>query len=100
MKAPKFSLVARREIIEALRWWKEHRDKNPNRLRDDLRRAYALLSGSPLVGAAAPGAPTESRIRFIYLRGSRYLLYYSVQEDQVEVLRFWQASRGVRPFGR
>ena len=56
------------------------------------------LTNSPGVGALAPGAPPESGIRFMYLRGSRYLLYYSVLGEQVEVLRFWQASQAERPY--
>ena len=99
MKPPRFSADARREIRQALRWWKEHRDKNPKRLSKDLRRAYTLLTSAPLaVGALAPDVPPESGIRFMYLRRSRYLLYYSVHEDHVEVLRFWQSSQDGRPF--
>jgi plasmid stabilization system protein ParE len=98
MKLIKFSPEARDEILAALRWWSLNRDKAPHRLRQDLRRALRILAVSPGVGAAAPEAPPESGIRFLYLRGSRYLLYYSVNAEQVEVLRFWQASQVKRPF--
>jgi plasmid stabilization system protein ParE len=84
---PRLSRQARQEIKKELRWWKENREKNPLLLKRELRRAYTLLGHSPLaVGALAPDAPPERGIRFMFFRGSRYLLYYSVLDDQVEIL--------------
>ena len=98
MKRVKLSLDAREEIRAAMAWWKLNRAKGPRLLRDELRSAFALLAAHPLVGKRAVGAPETSGIRFLLLRGSRFLVYYSVHEEDVEVLAFWHASRGTRPF--
>ena len=98
MKRIKVSPEAREEIRGAVAWWKTNRPKGPHLLRDELRGAFTLLAAHPLAGHAAPGAPASSGIRFLLLRGSRFLVYYSVHEEDVEVLRFWHTSRGTRPF--
>jgi plasmid stabilization system protein ParE len=98
MKHVKLSPEAREEIRGAVSWWKANRPKGPRLLRDELRTAFTLLEAQPLAGLAAPGAPESSGIRFLLLRGSRFLLYYSVHEEDVEVLRLWHTSRGTRPF--
>ena len=96
MKRVKVSPEAREEIRGAVVWWKANRPKGPTVFSDELRRAISLLQGSPEIGALAPGVPRDSGVRFVRLRATRYLLYYSFHEGEVELLRLWHTSRGQR----
>jgi plasmid stabilization system protein ParE len=48
------------------------------------------------MGAAALHVGARE-IRRLLLRGTRYFIYYSVHDADVEVLRLWHVSRGARP---
>ena len=89
---------AAREIAEAGDWWQENRPAAPAALEDELRRAFALLSQHPSVGARATNAKLPG-VRRMYLSRIRYHLYYRVRSapEAVEVLALWHSSRGSDP---
>lgn len=92
----KLSPQARSDIRTAHAWWKANRPAAPHLLRDELRKAFDLLREQPQLGGSALDVGAHG-IRRIYLRGTRYFLYYSVHEEAIEVLRLWHASRGKKP---
>ncbi len=87
-----------REIAEAGNWWQANRPAAPTAFEDELRRAFALISQYPSVGAQALNANLTG-VRRIYLSRIRYHLYYRVRSapEPVEVLALWHASRGSDP---
>ena len=89
---------AAREIAEAWNWWQANRPAAPAALEEELRRAFALISEHPSVGARAANAKLKG-VRRIYLSRVRYHLYYRVRPapETVEVLALWHASRGSHP---
>jgi plasmid stabilization system protein ParE len=92
----KIAPQALRDIRMADGWWKANRPSAPDMLSVELEDALRLLSAQPLAGVAL-AHPQYGRIRRLYLRGTRYLLYYSVQGEDVRVLRLWHTSRGAKP---
>lgn len=92
----KFAPQAHEDLKGARAWWKKNRDKAPQLLRDELKRAFALLKMQRQIGEVALDVGAQG-IRRFYLRGTRYFIYYEVHDDDVEVLRLWHASRGEPP---
>jgi plasmid stabilization system protein ParE len=91
--------VARRaagEIIEASDWWRNNRPDAPNAVREEIERAFDLISSQPNVGARALNVSLQG-VRRVHLARIRYHLYYRVTPSAVEVLAFWHASRGTGP---
>lgn len=84
------------EIAAADVWWAAHRPAAPGATRDEVERAFALLSIHPGIGAAAVG-PRVLGVRRIHLSRIRYHLYYRASGDLIEVLAFWHSSRGAPP---
>ena len=87
---------ALRDIRAATAWWKANRPAAPDLLREELRRAFRVLVQRPQIGAKSLDAESEG-IRRLFLRVTRYFIYYSVHEYDIEVLRVWHASRGTKP---
>ena len=79
-------------------WWQANRPAAPAALEEELRRAFALISEHPSVGARALNANLAG-VRRIYLSRIRFHLYYLVRSapEAVEVLALWHASRGSEP---
>lgn len=92
----KFAPQAREDIRIARAWWQRNRDKSPQLLRDELKRAFALLKSQPLIGESALEVGAEG-IRRFYLKGTRYFIFYGVVGEDLEILRLWHASRGEKP---
>ena len=84
------------QIQEAAAWWSANRLKAPEALKEELRRAFDLISQQPAIGARATNVKLEG-VRRIYLSRVRYFLYYRVRSTRIEVLAFWHASRGSGP---
>lgn len=66
---------------------------------DALQAAENLIaefpaSGSPLHAGVIPDMPVPLRFHVLH-RFDRYLLYYLDLPDRVEVIRVWDASRGL-----
>jgi plasmid stabilization system protein ParE len=80
------------EIQKAGAWWLANRDKAPQAFKEELERAFALLSQQPEVGAHATNTKLKG-VRRIHLSRVRYFLHYRILPSQVEVLALWHSSR-------
>ena len=87
---------AEREIRAAASWWLENRHAAREAFRDDLERAFDLISLYPGMGAEARN-PRLAGVRRIHLVRLRYDLYYRVTDSHVENLALWHSSRGSGP---
>jgi plasmid stabilization system protein ParE len=86
------------EIGDLASWWRLNRPKAPGAVREEIERAFSLLSLQPNIGARARSERLGG-VRRILLSRIRYHLYYRVDEGshQVEVLALWHANRGRGP---
>lgn len=94
----RFSPGAAESIEAADRWWIENRRAAPTLFEDELGLALQLIEDRPLAGArvADPNAQFDD-LRRVVLGATRFLLYYRVSEETVEVLLVHQSNRGDRP---
>lgn len=90
--------LAKAQILAAARWWRVNRSKAPNAIREELERASSLIAVQPEIGLRARNTKLRG-VRCVHLARVRYDVYYRVVADQerVEVLAFWHASRGRTP---
>lgn len=84
--------IADGHMQKAARWWLANRDKAPNAFKEELDRAFALISQRPDVGAIATNVKLKG-VRRIHLSRIRYYLYYRAMSDHVQVLALWHSSR-------
>ena len=91
-----FSPQAFQDVVNADIWWRENRDAK-DILSDEVRAAVMLLESAPRVGQRVVGRPRNKETRRLVLRRSRFLLFYAVEGERVEVLRVWHPSQ--RPGG-
>ena len=90
--------VAAEQIRVVETWWRTNRPKAPNAIREELERASALVAAQPDIGSRARNVKLAG-VRRIHLSRIRYHLYYRVNEAprHIEILGFWQSSRGGKP---
>ncbi|HEY8208202.1 MAG TPA: type II toxin-antitoxin system RelE/ParE family toxin [Myxococcaceae bacterium] len=92
----KIAPQALKDIRTVDAWWRANRPAARHLLRAELRKAFRLLREHPHVGSH--GLHVLARgIRRLYLRKTRYFIYYSVRGEDVEILRVWHSSRKVEP---
>jgi len=86
------------QITTASAWWDANRPKAPGAFREEIERAFELVSSQPQIGTKA-GNVRLAGVRRIHLSRIRYHLYYRVRESPrvVEVLALWHTSRGSGP---
>src|ERR1051326_4092830 len=87
-------IVARRaeiQIAKAQRWWRAHRDA-VDLLSQELDEAFSLIRQYPHIGKSVQTRHGKF-MRRVTLDGTRYLLYYRVRDDAVEVAALWHGSR-------
>jgi plasmid stabilization system protein ParE len=84
------------EIAEVDVWWQKNRPDAPDAVREEIERAFDLISSQPKVGARAVNASLQG-VRRVHLARIRYNLYYRTMSSAVEVLAFWHSSRGAGP---
>ena len=87
---------AEREIREAATWWRANRPAAPDLFRQELSRAFELVTSEPAAGPRARDTAL-SGVRRLHLSRIRYHIYYRVKADELEVLAFWHSSRGASP---
>ncbi len=89
---------ARHRIDEADLWWFEHRRRTPNRVEEEIARAFSLLVESPGIGSPyfCEDIPNLRRYR---LQSTPYYLYYAVDVEAatLTVVTLWSAMRGEEP---
>lgn len=94
-----FTLRASEQVVEAGRWWLEHRSKAPDALHEELQQVLQLIATQPGVGAIARNVKLAG-VRRILLRRIGYHLYYRLRDSpaaSLQVVAFWHASRGHVP---
>ena len=92
----KVSARAASQIRRAAAWWAENRPAAPGAVRIDIGEALALLAREPGIGVMYEGARAKG-VRRLLVGRIRYFVYYSVNEDTLEVLAVWHVSRGRQP---
>lgn len=94
----RFSPLAGDDIEAADRWWMENRPAAPSLFSDELELALELLQDHPLAGSRVEGLSLSlGEVRRVVLGYSRFLLFYRVEGDAIQVLRVYQTNRGDRP---
>jgi plasmid stabilization system protein ParE len=87
---------AQQHIVSATEWWSLHRPSAPNAVLEDLDHTLALLCVQPELGTRTHRA-TLAGVRRVTLPRIRYVLYYRVAGDALQVLALWHSSRGAGP---
>jgi len=87
---------AEQHILAATAWWSQHRRAAPGAVLEDLDHTLELLRVQPELGARASKARLAG-VRRVTLPRIRYVLYYRVIGDVLQVLALWHASRGAGP---
>ena len=82
---------ALRQVLDAQRWWLDHRQAAPLLLREELARIGALISENPEIGVQVRGRDA----RRIVLPRTEYLLFYRVRAraGRIEVIAFIRGYR-------
>jgi plasmid stabilization system protein ParE len=92
----RISSRAARDADRASAWWRKNRDKAPDAFDDEIDDALQLLRFNPGIGE--PLGAANRGLRQLYIGRIGYFIYYRVVDDDlVEVLAIWHASRGSRP---
>ena len=65
-------------------------------LDETLDAAFDRLRLNPSVGMSVRSG-RRTALRVLWLERIGYMLYYRVEEDTIEILALWHASRGSRP---
>ncbi len=92
----KVAARAARQVRQAADWWAANRPAAPGAVGTDFGEAVSLLAEQPGLGAKYHGTRTPG-VRRLYLGRVRYFVYYKVENDCLQVLAFWHASREHQP---
>lgn len=80
----------------AARWWREHRDKNPDAFDEDVGAALVGIRANPYAGM--PIRSRRGHVRAIWLARIGYFIYYKIWDTGIiEILALWHAARNSRP---
>lgn len=79
-------------------WWRIHRTKAPNAVRQELERAFRLISLQPRIGPRALDVDLPD-VRRIHMSRVWHYLYYRVltAPERIEVLAVWSENREEGP---
>lgn len=86
---------AEAQIFEIDAWWRDHRDKAPNKFEEELSQVLETLATIPGAGSRYPHPVGD--VRRLLLRVTRQHVYYVEEPDRVLVLAVWGAVKGVGP---
>lgn len=87
---------AQQHILAASEWWSQHRPAAQDAVLEDLEHTLELLCVQPELGTKTRRASLAG-VRRVTLPRIRYVLYYRVTGDALQVLAFWHSSRGAGP---
>jgi len=89
--------AAFRQIDAADSWWRENRPASPDLFLQELQLALHRIQRAPTVFAPLQD-PRFVGLRRLLLSGSRYHIYWVVDDAHIDVLAVWHTSRGHDPF--
>lgn len=89
--------LAEADVLDGNLWWRANRDSK-DVFEDEVAAALLLVSVSPNVGVRVRRREA-GEVRRLYLKKTRRLMYYLVEEaaQVVLVLRVWHGNRGHPP---
>lgn len=99
MTPPRAAVVTARaaaEVEESASWWSRNRPSAPGAIREELERAFSLLSVQRDLGALARNGRLAD-VRRIHLSRVLHHPYDRVTPAAIEVLAFWHSNRGRGP---
>jgi plasmid stabilization system protein ParE len=90
--------LAAQHIRQLETWWRINRTKAPNAVRQELQRAFRLISVQPRIGPRATDVELPN-VRCVHLSRVWHHLYYRVLDvpERIEILALWSESRGEGP---
>jgi plasmid stabilization system protein ParE len=90
--------LAADQIRRESRWWRRNRTKAPSLFRNELRRAFDLITEYPEAGPIAEEIALEG-VRRVLMADTQHYIYYrpNLAENRIEVLAVWSARRGAAP---
>src|SRR5689334_7288981 len=90
--------LAARQIRDAEGWWRENRPAARVAVREELERAFSLITSQPGAGGRVNDINLAG-VRRISLPKIKYQLYYRVlpDPDRVQVMALWHTRRGKPP---
>lgn len=90
--------LAAEQIRRESRWWRKNRPFAPELFRDEIARAFELISEHPEVGAETEDTDI-AQVRRVLLAATQHYLYYSFNQPEgtVQVLALWSTSRRDAP---
>lgn len=88
----RFTPEAAIHVAEIHDWWSEHRTAARGLFGRELAAAADLLARAPLAGQAHPSAALPD-VRRLYLRKTRFHVYYQAGGDEVVIVAVWSALR-------
>jgi len=78
-------------------WWRANRTSAPELFVRELEATLALVVSSPTLGALAAREDDFPGVRRVFMRRTRYHLYYRLAGQTLEVLAIWHTARGEGP---
>ena len=78
-------------------WWRTNRTSAPELFVRELEATLALVVSSPTLGALAAREDDFPGVRRVFMRRTRYRLYYRLAGQTLEVLAIWHTARGEGP---
>lgn len=87
-----FKARARREVERAATWWSANRLAASGAVRKDIEDALKVLVEQPGIGTKVETGRTP-QVRRLLLDRTKYLMYYRVRGNVLEVLSLWHSSR-------
>ena len=77
-------------------WWRRNRTASPDAFLDELSNAFELMAQTPHLGRPYRRSPVPG-VRRLFLRVTRYHVYYAIGDHEVRVMAVWHGQRGVGP---
>ena len=96
MRVVQFTQSAQNDLLEAWLFIAEENLSAADRLLEQIEREAQTLLLQPLMGRARPELATDVRS---WPTSTPYVLFYTVDEESITVLRVLHHARDVRQFG-
>jgi plasmid stabilization system protein ParE len=85
------------QILTIDEWWRANRAAAPDLFAEELAHCFVVLSHAPELGKPYRRHASIRGLRRVFLRATRYHVYYVARSDAVAVLAVWHSHRGQAP---